>query len=62
MFLIRLNKLVSPAIAYRTGLTARGWLYSKVRERSAEFCDKIASGFSSNKALYANEYSELFRQ
>jgi hypothetical protein len=60
MFLPRLNKEVSPAIARFTKLTAKRWLHPVVARMSAEFYDKIARGISKDKALYAKEYSELF--
>ena len=60
MFLLRLNKGVSPAIAQRTALIVRRWFKPLVVCKSAELYDKIARGISSDKALYANEYSALF--
>jgi hypothetical protein len=60
MFLLRLNKEVSPALARFTKLTAKHWLHPVVARMSAEFYDKIARGISKDKALYAKEYSELF--
>jgi hypothetical protein len=62
MFLLRLNKRVSPALVCHISLTVRLWFCFNAPAKSAEFYNKIAGGISSNKALYANGYSALFHR
>jgi hypothetical protein len=61
MFLLRLNRLINPALACRTSLTAKVASQTDAPSKRAEFYKKIARGIKISKALYANEYNDIFR-